>query len=140
MSKASYELILPSPDWRPPSTAQFHLFDLDGTLITSRSGKLIAADGDDVIFFSGVEEHIAELRAAGNMAVAVDATHSSRERREELYTLAREFQYTPVVLWSVRDGRPFNAEREKPVPPFAYGVYTKYFADPREDGVECIVI
>jgi hypothetical protein len=38
-------------------------------------------------------------------------------------------------MWHVRDGRPFNALREKPVPEVAYAMYSKHFVDPRQGDV-----
>ncbi len=310
MAAQAFELILPSPGWIPPSKTHFYLFDLDGTLVASRSGKPIAADAADIVFFHGVEETIHNLLTAGhtllivsnqaiwtaairskiqaaverlqipaivatgktspyrkpaanmwhkflmqfriNMAgitdvnytgdavgaddpwpayrwsdsdkrfaetiqatfhrpkdffpqwdlasvapkkrtmfimmgtpgsgkttigdelsgkyrlpifeqdrwrtrdkflkdirkeleesndsIIVDATHSNRDRREELYSLARIHDMDALILWSVRDGRPFNATRRKPVPAVAYGVYMKNFADPLKDNVAVVVV
>ncbi len=310
MAAQAFELILPSPGWILPSKTHFYLFDLDGTLVASRSGRPIATDAADIIFFHGVEERIRDLLTAGhtlliisnqaiwNVAVKskvhavvkclgipaivatgktspyrkpaanmwhkflmqfrvnmtgikevhytgdavdtydpwpayrwsdsdrrfsetiqatfhrpidffpqwdpstaapkkrtmfimmgtpgsgkttigyqlsekynlpifvqdqwrtrdqflkdirkeleesdnsiiVDATHSNRDRREELYSLARVHDMVVKILWSVRDGRLFNAERFKPVPAVAYGVYMKNFADPMKDNVDVIVV
>lgn len=73
-------------------------------------------------------------------SVVIDATHSNRDRRNEAYAVATEFGAAPHVIWLPRDGRPFNALREKPIPPVAYGTYTKYFTDPCEDGVPVTVV
>ena len=59
-------------------------------------------------------------------SVTVDATHGSFTNREPYLTLG-----VPVrIVWSIRDGRPFNALREKPVPEVAYAVYSKHFVKP----------
>lgn len=63
-------------------------------------------------------------------SVIVDAMHGSKERRDELYAIADKYDAVKRVFWMTRDGRAF-----KPIPPVAYAVYTKNFADPRDDGV-----
>lgn len=85
---------------------------------------------------------LAAARAAlrAGRSVIIDATHSNRDRRNEAYVIATEFGAAPHVIWLPRDGRPFNALREKPIPPVAYGTYTKYFSDPREDGVPVTIV
>jgi len=67
---------------------------------------------------------VAEL-TAGN-SVIVDATHASAKSREP-YT---QLGHPVTVVWFVRDGRPWNALREKPVPEVAYAVYSKHFEEP----------
>lgn len=64
--------------------------------------------------------------------VVLDATHASQKSR-------LEWQPTEI-WWHIRDGRPFNALRDHPVPPVAYGVYSKYFEDPRLDGIPVVII
>jgi len=62
-------------------------------------------------------------------SVVVDATHGSFTNREPYLSLG-----VPVrIIWCIRDGRSFNALREKPVPEVAYAVYSKHFVRPAED-------
>lgn len=75
------------------------------------------------------------VRDGGNRVI-VDATHSSRKSRLEWIGS----QPTAVIWWHIRDGRPFNALRDHPVPPVAYGVYSKHFEDPRLDGIPVIIV
>jgi hypothetical protein len=77
---------------------------------------------------------VGERLAAGVRRLVVDATHSSAAHRGIYAELARELRLPFRVLWHVRDGRPFNALRERPVPEIAFAVYAKHFTDPREDG------
>jgi hypothetical protein len=80
----------------------------------------------------------AELTAG--KSVVVDASHSTSEHRAPSLALARKLG-TPVrILWHIRDGRPYNALREKPVPEVAYAVYSKRFEDPRLDGAPVEII
>jgi bifunctional polynucleotide phosphatase/kinase len=66
---------------------------------------------------------------APGRSVVVDATHGSSTNREPYLSLG-----VPVrILWCLRDGRPFNALREKPVPEVAYAVYSKHFVRPAGD-------
>jgi predicted kinase len=70
---------------------------------------------------------------ASGRSVVVDATHGSSTNREPYLSLG-----VPVrILWCIRDGRPFNALREKPVPEVAYAVYSKHFVRPEGD-VICV--
>lgn len=78
---------------------------------------------------------VEERLAAGVRRLVVDATHSSAAHRGVYAELARELRLPFRVLWHVRDGRPFNALRERPVPEIAFAVYAKHFTDPRMDGV-----
>jgi DNA 3'-phosphatase len=73
--------------------------------------------------------------AEAGKSVIVDATHGSKARRDELYAIADANDAVKRVFWMTRDGRAFNSLRDKPIPPVAYAVYTKHFADPRDDGV-----
>ncbi len=73
--------------------------------------------------------------------IFVDATHGSLKRRTEVYELASKYNWRVQILWAVRDGRPYNALRaEHIVPPVAYGVYTKYFDNPLNDGYPVEII
>ena len=66
-------------------------------------------------------------------SVVIDATHSSETNRQPYQSLG-----VPVrILWHIRDGRPFNKGRAKPVPAVAYAIYTKYFVEPK-DTVELV--
>jgi len=66
---------------------------------------------------------------ATGKSVVVDATHGSATNREPYLSLG-----VPVrIVWFLRDGRPFNALREKPVPEVAYAVYSKHFVRPEGD-------
>jgi DNA 3'-phosphatase len=82
----------------------------------------------------------ASLRAAtlalnAGKSVIVDGCYGSAEARAPFLALAREHGIPCRILWHIRDGRPYNALREKPVPEVAYAVYSKRFEDPRLDGV-----
>jgi bifunctional polynucleotide phosphatase/kinase len=67
----------------------------------------------------------------GSSSVVVDATHASAENREPYLALAKEHGIPCRILWHIRDGRPFNVLRDKPVPEVAYAMYTKYFNEPQ---------
>jgi hypothetical protein len=70
--------------------------------------------------------------AIATQSVVVDATHSSVKNRAPYIVLAKERGYRVRILWHVKDGRPWNAQRPKPVPEIAYAVYSKYFEEPTE--------
>jgi bifunctional polynucleotide phosphatase/kinase len=82
--------------------------------------------------FKAVKEFLA---GADSSSLVIDATHSSLKNREMYYELAKKYKLPIRILWHVKDGRPFNELREKPVPEVAYAIYSKHFTDPREDDV-----
>lgn len=69
-------------------------------------------------------------------SVVIDATHSSSKSREPYIKLARESAVNCRILWHIRDGRPYNAQRSKAIPEVAYAIYSKFFEDPRLEDVE----
>jgi DNA 3'-phosphatase len=72
---------------------------------------------------------------ASGKSVVVDASHATAEHRAPYIALAKKHGANVRIAWHIRDGRPYNALREKPVPEVAYAVYSKRFEDPRFDGV-----
>ena len=85
-------------------------------------------------------KHAVVALAAGQ-SVVVDATHGSATNREPYIDLAKKCGVPIRILWHSRDGRPYNALREKPVPEIAYAVYSKHFVDPcthSDVGVEIV--
>lgn len=65
--------------------------------------------------------------------VILDATHGNFKNRSPWESLAHTKNKSYVILWCVRDGRPFNSLREKPIKEVAYSTYTKYFCYPNEE-------
>jgi len=66
--------------------------------------------------------------------VVIDNTHPSIESRAKWIDLANRYEYKKIkIIWCIRDGRPFNALREKPVPEIAYNIYSKHFEPPSEE-------
>ncbi len=66
-------------------------------------------------------------------SVIIDATNPSREKRRDIVDIIGATKSQVRLFWSIRDGRPFNAERDEPIPEIAYAMYTKYFDTPTED-------
>lgn len=66
-------------------------------------------------------------------SVIIDATNPSREKRKEIIDVVGATKDQVRIFWFIRDGRPFNALREEPVPEIAYRIYTKNFDTPTED-------
>ena len=65
--------------------------------------------------------------------IVLDATHRMNSLIEPFIALAAEYKVSYVILWCVRDGRPFNELREKPVPNMAYSCYVRDFEEPEEN-------
>jgi bifunctional polynucleotide phosphatase/kinase len=84
----------------------------------------------DVIGTKAAVLKAARTAVASRQSVIVDATHGSDKNREPLIKLAESAGVPYRILWHIRDGRPFNALREHPVPEVAYAVYSKYFVEP----------
>ncbi len=101
----------------------------------STTGRALAAAGythieqDTLKNKNETLKHAVVALAAGQ-SVVVDATHGSAANREPYIDLAKKADVPIRIVWHVRDGRPYNALREKPVPEIAYAVYSKHFVDP----------
>jgi bifunctional polynucleotide phosphatase/kinase len=74
---------------------------------------------------------VAKATLATGRSAVVDATHASAENRNPYIQLAKSLGIGCRILWHIRDGRPFNALRDKPVPEIAYAMFSKHFVDPR---------
>uniref|UniRef100_A0A6C0BDY5 Uncharacterized protein n=1 Tax=viral metagenome TaxID=1070528 RepID=A0A6C0BDY5_9ZZZZ len=67
--------------------------------------------------------------------VVLDATFSSFQKRIIWLRIGKELGLAMAIVWAIRDGRPFNKLRDKPVSGFAYHGkygYNKNFNDPEE--------
>lgn len=73
-----------------------------------------------------ISRHLVE-----NRKVIVDACHMSNEKRQFWIDLAMSLKVSYVILWCVRNGRPFNDLREKPINSRAYSKIVKTFEFPR---------
>ncbi len=109
----------------------------------SSAGRALAAAGyahieqDTLKNKSETLKVVKAALTAGKSAVA-DATHGSEDSRAPYINLAKELCIPYRILWFVRDGRPFNALRSKPVPEIAYAVYSKHFVAPSAGHVTII--
>jgi bifunctional polynucleotide phosphatase/kinase len=110
----------------------------------STTAKQLAAAGyihveqDTLKNKSETQKHVKQAIGSGK-SVIVDATHGSAENRKPYIDMANAVNVGCRIVWHVRDGRPFNALREKPVPEIAYAMFSKNFVDPRTDGVPVIL-
>jgi bifunctional polynucleotide phosphatase/kinase len=114
---------------------------------TSAYALVTQSKSDDIVCaytYTHLEQDVlktpkAVLRAArtalAHGSVVVDATHATSASRAPYIALARELGVHCRIMWHIRDGRPYNALRESPVPDIAYSVYSKRFEDPRLDGI-----
>ena len=73
-------------------------------------------------------------------SVIIDATNPFKAKRCEIMDVVGATKDQVRIFWSIRDGRPFNAERAEPVPEIAYTMYTKNFETPTEDEGEVKII
>jgi DNA 3'-phosphatase len=106
----------------------------------STSARRLAATGyihceQDVLGNARAVLRAAADGLASGKSVVVDASHSTAEHRAPYIALGRKMGVPVRILWHIRDGRPYNALRDKPVPEVAYAVYSKRFEDPLLDGV-----
>lgn len=62
--------------------------------------------------------------------IVIDATFANSHNRQLWIDLSIRINKQLTIVWMIRDGRPFNAIREKPIIHFAYSTYTKSFRDP----------
>lgn len=105
------------------------------------SGKSTAARSLSSAGYKHVEQDVTKTavrtmrlvrEAIHTQSVVVDATHAAQKHRAPYIRLAQELGCSVRIVWCLRDGRPFNALREKPVPEIAYAMYSKYFEEPIE--------
>ena len=129
--------LFPSSQSIPPSPATQELVLLVGNPGSGKSttGRVLAAVGyvhveQDVVGTKAAVKKAVTAALATGKSVVVDATHGSQVNRDPYIALAAEKKLPLRIVWHVRDGRPFNALREKPVPEVAYAVYSKHFVAP----------
>lgn len=65
-----------------------------------------------------------------NKKVVIDKTNPTNENRQEWIDIALQYRKTVCIIWNIRNGRPFNALREKSINEIAYRTYTKNFQEP----------
>lgn len=102
----------------------------------STTARYIAARGyvhveQDVVGTKVAVKRAAVAALALGHSVVLDATHGSEANRSVYEELAKTLNIPFQILWHIRDGRPFNALRDKPVPEVAYAIYSKHFVAPK---------
>lgn len=98
-------------------------------IVEETSGNFVHLEQDVVGSKAKMLRAAREALKAGKSPI-LDATHGSATNRAPYLLLAAEIGVPCKILWFVRDGRPFNALRPKPVPGVAYAVYSKHFVEP----------
>ena len=83
----------------------------------------------DVLKTDNKVKKLAEQYLLDGFSVVIDATNPSYEIRQKWLNLTSD----SAIVWMVRDGRPFNQLREKPIKDVAYNVYSSKFEIPDED-------
>jgi len=128
--------LFPSPPSIAPTTEQ-ELVLLVGNPGSGKSstGRSLATAGyihleQDVVGTKAAVKKAALAALKTGKSVVVDATHGSQVNRDPYIALATDKKIPLRIVWHIRDGRPFNALREKPVPEVAYAVYSKHFVEP----------
>ena len=70
---------------------------------------------------------VAEENLINNKKIVIDATNFSKEKRKVWIDLAKKYSKSYLIVFSIKDGRPFNQLREKKIPEIAYATYSKNF-------------
>lgn len=70
--------------------------------------------------------------------IVIDNLNATKQARMKFIEPAQEMGYTIIIVWCVRDGRPFNDLREKRIPSVVYHKYSKNFERP-DEGLVIIV-
>lgn len=66
-------------------------------------------------------------------AYVVDMNNPSKADRQFWIDVAKSSGFSSYqIVWFVRDGRPWNAFKEKPYPEVAYNIYSKNFEEPED--------
>ena len=100
------------------------------------TGQILTVAGythieQDVTGSKAATKKAVQAALAAGASVVVDATHGSEANRLPYEELAKSLEIPFQIVWHIRDGRPFNALREKPVPEVAYAIYSKHFVPPK---------
>lgn len=134
------DAILGRPAVTPSSGQEIVL--LVGNMASGKSttARALASVGyvhleQDVLKTSAAVQRAARNALGEGKSVVIDATHATTESRAPYIALARTLGVGLRILWHIRDGRPYNALRESPVPEVAYATYSKRFDDPCLEGV-----
>lgn len=65
--------------------------------------------------------------------IILDATHGNPKNRNVWVDFANNLGKSYVIVWSIRDGRPFNNLRTKKVNPAVYSQYSSTFESPENE-------
>lgn len=84
----------------------------------------------DLIKMTKAKE-IVNYNIAHQIPIVIDATNYNREKRKLWLDIAKLHELKCVILWFIKDGRPYNNIRtENKINEIAYRVYSKRFQQP----------
>lgn len=72
----------------------------------------------------------AKVNLINGQKIVIDATNPSIEKREVWINLAKEYNKTYCIVWSIKNGYEFNKYRLNKIPDIAYNIYSKKFEEP----------
>lgn len=89
-------LFLPPHPFKP--TQKFYLFDVDGTLITSRSGRQITQNADDIVYLGDIKDTFDALQSAGfTILLVTNQAIWNEDAKSKIRHLHQTFN-VPVVV------------------------------------------
>lgn len=130
----------PTTIWTPASlisSTEQEILLLVGNPGSGKStvGRLLKEQGYEHVEQDALKTKTAILKVVktaleAKKSMVIDATHGNPKNRKFWLDWAKQNGVPCRALWHTRDGRPFNALREAPVPEVAYAIYSKHFVVP----------
>lgn len=88
---------------------------------------------NDTYKSNNIRVHKKYMSLLGITKIVFDATNPTEARRAEYYEPALKKGLKVAIVWFIRNGRPWNTLREKPVKEQAYSMYVNRFEIPSGD-------
>lgn len=114
------------PAIKRPTSSKFYIFDLDGTLTVSRSGRLFSTTAEDTLILPPVANKIAELKAAGyNILIVTNQTVFNADTIAKLEMVAATLDVPLLCAAGAK------SPARKPAPDLWYSYCMQAAIDPR---------
>ena len=114
------------------------MMGIQGSGKSTFAEKLVKkSDGDYTLISKDILKTKPKIKNAvinalkNNEKIIIDGTHPTFESRKEWIDLAEENDVKYCIVWMVKSGHAFNAQRDVKISTIALNIYTKNFQDPR---------
>lgn len=99
----------------------------------SKQEGVLRIDGDSLKTPKRMMAAATAAARIGEQDILFDSTGCTKERRAQFIAFAKQYGYTPTIVWiqtPIDVAMAQNAQRTKPVPPIALYTYRKRFEEP----------